>query len=168
MKQNKKAFTLIEILVVVLIIGILAAIAVPQYQKAVIKSRYTQLKLLAQSLVQAQEAYYLANNTYSVSFRNLDISIAGTPTSNEDLRRLFDWGVCEIDAKSSYKAVACYNSTVNMGYQYFFKNSPNYPGKRFCYFYANQSEIQEELCKDETGAKTPSGGNSSMPFYLYQ
>lgn len=68
-------FTLIELLVVVLIIGILAAIAVPQYEKAVWKSRNTQLKTIVRSVVQAQKAYLMANGTYASSFGELDIDL---------------------------------------------------------------------------------------------
>lgn len=80
MKDNKiKGFTLIELLVVVLIIGILSAIALPQYNKAVAKSKATQLQTLLASVAQAGEVYYLANGSYPKSFDELDIDISGTP-----------------------------------------------------------------------------------------
>ena len=74
-RKNKQAFTLIELLVVVLIIGILAAVAVPQYQKAVWKSRNTQLKTLTASVAQAMETYYLANGMWPGNFDELDLDL---------------------------------------------------------------------------------------------
>ncbi len=59
--SNKRAFTLIELLVVVLIIGILAAIAVPQYKKAVLKSKLTQVFVLADAYEKAIDFWRLEN-----------------------------------------------------------------------------------------------------------
>ena len=79
--KNKQAFTLIELLVVVLIIGILAAVALPQYQKAVWKSRNTQLKTLVKNVAQAREAYYIANGSYPTNFDEMDIDLPLTRTN---------------------------------------------------------------------------------------
>ena len=64
-------------LVVVLIIGILAAIALPQYKMAVGKAQFSTLKSLTKSLQQSAQRYYMLHNTYqgvnNSNFANLDI-----------------------------------------------------------------------------------------------
>ena len=71
----KKGFTLIELLVVVLIIGILSAVALPQYEKAVEKSKAIQALSLLKSVYLAQEAFLLANGDYANDFDLLDVKI---------------------------------------------------------------------------------------------
>ena len=80
---KKKGFTLIEMLVVVLIIAVLAAIAFPQYQLSVLKTRYTQLMVMADAIRQAQDVYYLAHGKYSLKINDLDITIPGDCTLND-------------------------------------------------------------------------------------
>ena len=75
--QKNAAFALIELLVVVLIIGILAAVALPQYTKAVIKARVAEVQPMLRALQLAQERYYLANGVYAEKAEDLDIGIDG-------------------------------------------------------------------------------------------
>ena len=79
--KNKQAFTLIELLVVVLIIGILAAVALPQYRLAVDKTRLMKLVAMTKSVVEAEEAYYLANGEYTTDWDELAVKLPGTVNS---------------------------------------------------------------------------------------
>lgn len=74
-EKMKKGFTLIELLVVVLIIGILSSVALPQYTKAVNKSRGTEAMVAAKALTEAENIYYLSNDKYTSDFSALDIEI---------------------------------------------------------------------------------------------
>lgn len=62
----KKAagFTLIEIMIVVAIVAILAAIALPAYQDSITKGRRTDAASALQGLAQAMERYYTEKGTY--------------------------------------------------------------------------------------------------------
>ena len=59
--KNNSGFTLIELLVVVLIIGILSAVALPQYQKTVLKSRTAEAWANLSAMNKAIEVYCLEN-----------------------------------------------------------------------------------------------------------
>lgn len=60
----KKGFTLIELLIVVAIIAILAAIAVPNFLEAQTRSKVSRVKSDMRSMATALEAYYVDNNAY--------------------------------------------------------------------------------------------------------
>ena len=65
MKRNQAGFTLIELLVVMAIIGILAAIAIPNFQQYRQRGFDARAKTDVYNLATAQEAYFLANEAYS-------------------------------------------------------------------------------------------------------
>ena len=69
--MNKKAFTLLELLVVIIIIGILAAIALPQYQLSVDKADFAKMQEQAKAIVEAYKHYYLINGKTTKNFDDL-------------------------------------------------------------------------------------------------
>ncbi len=68
--MKRPGFTLIELLIVVVIIGILAAIAIPKFQSTKGKANAAALKSDLHNLATAEEAYMFDNGTYTTD-RNL-------------------------------------------------------------------------------------------------
>jgi type IV pilus assembly protein PilA len=64
MLSNRKGFTLIELLIVVVIIGILAAIAIPKFANTKERAYIAQMKSDLKNLATAQEAYFSTGLTY--------------------------------------------------------------------------------------------------------
>ena len=71
MLRNRKGFTLIELLIVVVIIGILAAIAIPKFAATKDKAKLASVKTDLRNLETAQEAYFSDWSTYATSYATL-------------------------------------------------------------------------------------------------
>lgn len=77
MKLNKKGFTLIELMIVVAIIGILAAIAIPNFLNYQCKSKQSEAKQSLGTISKNQEAYLSENDRYAESMDSLGFAVKG-------------------------------------------------------------------------------------------
>ena len=83
MFKNRKGFTLIELLIVVVIIGILAAIAIPKFANTKDKAYITAMKSDLRNMVTAEEAFFSDSSKYSTDLTAINFKQStgvNTPT----------------------------------------------------------------------------------------
>nr|PZN74860.1 MAG: competence protein [Pseudomonadota bacterium] len=84
MKSVQKGFTLIELMIVVAIIGILAAIAIPAYQDYTVRSRVSEL-MVAGSAAKATVAENIANNGGQIAAGGNCAGVTNTTAQTQNL-----------------------------------------------------------------------------------
>lgn len=82
--KNQKGFTLIELMIVVAIIGILATIGVPQFQKFQARARQSEARTSLSGIYMAMKSFHAEWNKYYGDFRAIGFSVDG--------RMLYDAG----------------------------------------------------------------------------
>ena len=149
--KNKKGFTLVELLVVVIIIGVLSAIALPQYFKALDKARFVQVQTFVESLVRAEESYFLLNGEYTTNINALDVDIPNIKESK-----------CRI-----------YQSTPPSPICYLYKNNKRFVSlqifpqsrREFCMSYSDTNFAGDELCMSAMNTSTTYYENTERREY---
>jgi len=88
--KSQKGFTLIELMIVVVIIGILAALAIPRFMRATTKAKQSEAKQLLKQIYTMQQTYKQANDIYwtptagaasatnQMAFATLGVEVAST------------------------------------------------------------------------------------------
>jgi type IV pilus assembly protein PilE len=94
-----QAFSLVELLIVMAIVGILAMIAYPSYTGYLVKARRTEAQLALLTIMQQQENFYTHHNTY----------VPFSAESSEPEARRFRWWLGDTPQASAYElsAQAC-------------------------------------------------------------
>jgi prepilin-type N-terminal cleavage/methylation domain-containing protein len=154
----KKGFTLIELLVVVLIIGILSAIALPQYLYAKEKSALSEALIMKRAIDDAAYRYYLQTGSKPSSFNDLDIVLPATCSNDIS---------CSGKNFSYYMAAGSYykirsNTKV-------FELQPNFfPDNTFSCITSPEYKAGIKLCTELCGTQTPYMSNVSYNYYMCQ
>ncbi len=175
-------FTLIELLVVVFIIGVLSAVALPQYQKAVVRSEGMKMVSLLKTLSLSYAHYVLTNGTNPSVPSQLDISLPGWVKNTLWCR----YGSQPSQGISNGKWTFQVNAWRYQGVMMGFASGPytgcgfyiqqNQPGKIYCLeivtgdkFQGNNGDCCEKVFKAKpvrktSGVLTDLNNNFAIPF----
>ncbi len=168
--KNKLGFTLLELLVVVFIIGILAAIALPQYKLAVGKTKFSTLKNITKSVWDSAQRYYMVNNSYPKTTSGLDIGFDIKEENYATIGYLrfttSDEIECTVWNKIPNLFAACGREIFGKRILFYVKSDGS---PQECLVYsADENHITNKICQNETNKKTGNCDSGDYCFYYYR
>ena len=167
--QNSGGFTLIEVLVVVLIIGILTSIALPQYQRSVMKSRFATAQQALASYLPLAQVYQDTYNKWPNSFDAFDASglgggeIVGSGGGQCTIETNIFCCIFEAVTGWQTEGISCGSNDYSIGIEY-------YDGRTWCVA-DNNNGTATKVCQSVGGSPTslnfitPYGHRTGYTYY---
>ena len=116
MKSKNRGVTLIELMVVILVVGILAAFAVPSYRQYLLRTHRAEAKSALLNLAAAQEKFYLQNNTYAEDDALADAPPAGLGLSDTTENGYYSIEITAADADGFSATATAENGQADDGH----------------------------------------------------
>ena len=144
MKNNKKAFTLVELLAVIVVLGLVLVITVPKVTQTINNSKKRTLELTARTIAKSAEEKYIENDTFGLEEEITCESISGISNN--------DYSSCVITFDEEG------NASVSI------KGNGRYKGLYVCSGSKNNSTVIEKECNEENeNAGSNDISNISLP-----
>jgi len=158
--KNRKAFTLIEMLVTTLIIGVLIAVAVPAYENAIAKTYAAQVESAIRNIAKAQTSFFLENNMYATDPAVLDITY---PISNDGTKITLKKGECNLTHLTGTDPyIECEMTHPHLTFHHIMDSN-----RLNCHSYSDDDYKADFVCQELTEMETPYKTAGNMRYYSH-